>query len=162
MENCFELCAVNSISSVFLTETWLNADIKDSKIFLGSPFRVISRIDLERVKHGCLLIAQSRKTSLKILDFTVPRFDFCTVLCDKTSFSVLIYNPPASSDYSMDISHLLYCVQAYYNKFNLRSDNLNYGPDYSVYFVGDFNFPTIDWTGQATTLLRVLNFASLR
>ena len=59
---------------------------------------------------------------------------------------MLIYNPPASSDYSVDISYLLDCIQAYYTKFNLISDNLNYGPDYTVYFVGDFNFPTIDWT----------------
>ena len=36
-----KLCAVNSISLVFLTETWLNTDIKDSEIFLGSSFKII-------------------------------------------------------------------------------------------------------------------------
>ena len=144
-----ELCAVNSISLVFLTETCLNTDIKESGIVLGSTFEIISRIDHERGQHGGFLIAQSCNTSLRIIDFTIPRFDFaicCAVLCDKLSFYVLIYNPPASSDYSVDISYLLDCVQAYYTKLNLISDNLNSGPDYIVYFVGDFKFPTIDWT----------------
>ena len=101
-----KLCAVNSISLVFLTETWLNTDIKDSEIFLGSSFKIISRIDRERGQHGGLLIAQSCNSSLRNIDFTIPRFDFaicCAVLCDKLSFFVLIYNPPASSDYSVDI-----------------------------------------------------------
>ena len=134
---------------VFLTETWLNTDIKDSEIFLGSSFEIISRIDRERGQHGGLLIAQSCNISLRIIDFTIPRFDFaicCAVICDKISFFVLIYNPPASLDYSVDISYLLDCIQAYYTKFNLISDNLNYGLDYTVYFVGNFSFPTIDWT----------------
>ena len=130
-----KLCAVNSISLVFLTETWLNTDIKDSEIFLGSSFKIVSRIDRERGQHGGLLIAQSCNTSLRIIDFIIPRFDFamcCAVLCDKLYFFVLIYNPPASSDYSVEISSLLDCIQAYYTKFNLISDNLNYGPDYTV------------------------------
>ena len=65
-----ELCAVNSISLVFLTETWLNTDIKDSEIFLGSSFKITSRIDRERGQHGGLLIAQSCNTSMRIFDFT--------------------------------------------------------------------------------------------
>ena len=100
-----KLCSVNSISLVFLTETLLNADIKDSEIILGFPFKVTSRIDNERGQHAGLLIAQSFNTSLKIVDFTIPRFDLvrsCAVLCDKLSFFVLIKNPPASSDYSVD------------------------------------------------------------
>ena len=56
-----KLCAVDSISLVFLTETWLNTDIKDSEIFLGSSFKIISRLDRERGQHGGLLIAQSCK-----------------------------------------------------------------------------------------------------
>ena len=158
-----KFCAVDSIFLVFLTETWLNTDIKDSEVFLGSSFKNTSRIDRERGQHGGLLIAQSCITSLKIIDFTIRRFDFaisCAGLCDKLSFFVLIYNPPASSDYSVVISYLLDCVQAYYTKFNLISDNLNYGPDYTVYFVGDFIFPPS--IGQTTTLPRVLNVASLR
>ena len=139
-----KLYAVNSISLVFLFETWLNADIKDSEIFLGSPFNVISRKEHERGQHGGILIAQSCNTSLRIVSFTNPRFDFdisCGVQCNKLSFFVLICNPPASSDYSVDNSYLLDCVQAYYTKFNLMSDNLNYEPDHTVYFVGDFSFP---------------------
>ena len=123
-----KLCAVNSISLVFLTATRLKTDIKDSEIFLGSPFKIISRIDRERGQHGGLLIAQSCNTTLRTINFTIPRFDFaisCAVLCDKLSFVVLIHNPPASSDCSVDISYLLDCVQAYNTKFNLISDNLN-------------------------------------
>ena len=59
---------------------------------------------------------------------------------------MFIYNQPASADYSVELFYPLDSVQAYYTKFNLISDNSNYGPDYIVYFVGDFNFPTIDWT----------------
>ena len=135
--------------SFFLTETWLNADIKDSEKLLGSPFNVIYRIDSERGQHGGLLIAQSCNISLRIVDFTIPRFDFdifCAVQCDKKPFFMLIYNPPASSDFSVDISYLLGCVQAYYTKFKLMSDNLNYEPDHTVYFVSNFNFPANEWT----------------
>ena len=135
--------------SFFLTETWLNADIKDSEKLLGSPFNVIYRIDSERGQHSGLLIAQSCNISLRIVDFTIPRFDFdifCAVQCDKKPFFMLIYNPPASSDFSVDISYLLGCVQAYYTKFKLMSDNLNYEPDHTVYFVSDFNFPPNEWT----------------
>ena len=56
-----KLCAVNSISLVFLTETWLNADIKDSEILLGSPCKVISRIDRERGQHGGLLMWRTQQ-----------------------------------------------------------------------------------------------------
>ena len=145
-----------------MTETWLNANIKDSENFLGSPFNVISRIHRERGQHGDLLIAQSCNISLRIIDFTIPRFDFdifCAVQCDKKSFFMLIYNPLASSDYSVDISHLLGCVQAYYTKFKLMSDNLNYEPDHKFTLLAISIFlPT---NGQATTVLRVLNDASL-
>ena len=44
------------------------------------------------------------------------------------------------------LNSVLDCVQTYYTKFNLISDNLNYGPAYTAYFVGDFNFLTLDWT----------------
>ena len=126
-----------------------NTDIKSSERLLGSSFKIYPRIDRQLCQHGALLIAQSSDTSLRNVDINNTSFDFaisCAVLGDKVSFFVLIHNPPASSNISVDFFNLLDCVQSSYVKFNLASDNLNSRPDNTVYSVGDFNFPTMDWT----------------
>ena len=107
---------------MFLTETWLHTDIVNCEVFLDSSFNVIARLDQDRRQHGGPLIAQSSNSAVKVFDITISDFDFaisCAVLCKKLSFIVLIYNPPKSLKYSVDISNLLACIQSYHTKFDL-------------------------------------------
>ena len=143
-----KLCASNSISLLFLTKTWSNTDIVNSEVFLGSSFNNIARLDRDRRQHNSLLISQTSNSAVKVFHILISDFDFdisCAVLCKKLSFFVLIYNPPKSSNFSVQISSLLACIQSYYTKIDLLMVQFCYGCDYDVYTIGDFNFPGIDW-----------------
>ena len=61
---------------------------------------------------------------------------------------MLNYNPPKSSNYSVDICDLLACIQSYFTKIDVIPVQFGYGCDCDVYLIGDFNFPIIDWTNH--------------
>ena len=149
---------------MFLTETWLNPDIDDSEIFLGSSYITICRTDRERRQHGGLLIAQSANDPLKAMNTTIPSFEFavsCVVLSEQPSFFVLIYNPPMSSIYSVNIQLLLNCIESYLLKIEEILQQYGYGNTYNFYLLGDFNFPSIDWNTYSSSSTNERSFLEI-
>ena len=59
---------------------------------------------------------------------------------------VLIYNPPTSSSYRAPYSQIVECIQAYTREFETHclKNDIQYFSD-NIHFVGDFNFPGINW-----------------
>ena len=133
---------------VFLTETWLYSEISNRENLLGSSFNIIARHDRARGKHGGCLIAQCTKDTLNVLDISIPALEFAVsrvVFSDTSSFFVLVYNPPSSSAYSIDIEELVKCLDAYFRKFHEVLRQFACGTNFNIYLLGDFNFPSIDW-----------------
>ena len=115
-----KICNVNSVTLVFLTETWLYFEISNPEIFLGSSSNIIARHDRDRGKHGDCLIAHCTKDTLNVWDNSIPAFEFavsCVVFSDTLSFFILVFNPPSSPAYSTDIEDLVKCLDAYFRKF---------------------------------------------
>ena len=55
------------------------------------------------------------------------------------------YIPPESSRYSIEISTIAICFSLYINLFSSFAYSRGLS-NYSYYFLGDYNFPGIDWT----------------
>ena len=149
-----KLCNINSVTLVFLTETWLYSELSNPEYFLGSSFNIIARHDRDRGKHGGCLIAQCTKDPLNKLDISIPAFEFvvsCVVFSDTPSIFVLVYNPPSSSAYSIDIEELVKCLDAYFRKFHEVLRQFAYGTNLNNYLLGDFNFPSIDWNTYSSS-----------
>ena len=156
-ENCYaltKLCQINWVILVFLTKTWLYSEISNPENFLGSSFNIIARHDRDRGEDGGCLIAQCTKDPLKKLDISIPAFEFavsCVVFSDTPSFFLLVYNPPSSSAYSIDIEELVKCLDAYFRKFHEVLRQFAYGTKFNIYRLGDFNFPSIDWNTYSSS-----------
>ena len=156
-----ELCNINSVNLVVLTETWLYCEISIPEIFLGSSFNVIARHDQDRGIHGGCLIAQCTKDTLNVLDISIPAFKFavsCVVFSDTPSFFVLVYNPPSSSAYSIDIEELVKCLDAYFRKFQEVLRQFVCGTILNIYLLGDFDFPSIDWNTYSSSIASECQF----
>ena len=143
-----KLCTVNTVSLVFLTETWLSNDVVNSEVFLGNSFTVISRSDRSFGSHGGVLIGASNDVNLNIMDVSIVDYEFsvaCVVVDVKLICFVLIYFPPSTSEYRIDCKVLTSCLHSYNTKFATMSYQCGFGEDYILYILGDFNFPEIDW-----------------
>ena len=146
---------------VFLTETWLYSEISDPEIFLGSSFNIIATHDRDHCKHGGCLIAQCTKDPLKVLDISIPAFEFavsCVVFSHTPSFFVLVYNPPSLSAYSFDIEELVNCLDAYFRKFHEVLRQLTCGTNFNTYLLGAFNFASIDWNKYSSSIASECQF----
>ena len=147
-QNLNKLCTVNTVSLVFLTETWLSNDVVNSEVFLGNSFTVISRSDRSFGSHGGVLIGASNDVNLNIMDVSIVDYEFsvaCVVVDVKLICFVLIYFPPSTSEYRIDCKVLTSCLHSYNTKFATMSYQCGFGEDYILYILGDFNFPEIDW-----------------
>ena len=65
------ICASNSISFLFVIETFLNMNIINFEVFLGSPFKITARFDRDCCQHSGLLIALSSNSAVKVVDFII-------------------------------------------------------------------------------------------
>ena len=100
-----KLCTVNPVSLVFLTETWLSNDVKNSVVFLGNSFTVTSRSDRSFGSHSGVSIGASNDVNLNIMDVSIVNYEFsvaCVVVDVKLICFVLIYFPSSTSEYRVD------------------------------------------------------------
>ena len=147
-QDLLTLCSFNSLSLLFLTETWLSSNVSDNEVFLGASYKIVCRLDRLSGQHGGLLIAASVAHHIRVVDFSLPNFPFslaCGTLESNPTFFILIYNPPATSGYRIDVIELIDCLNAYMNNFQQLIYNSSMGPLHRVILLGDFNFPGIDW-----------------
>ena len=147
-QDLLTLCSLNSLSLVFLTETWLSSNVSDNEVFLGASHNIVCRVDRLSGQHGGLLIAASVAHHIRVVDFSLPNFPFslaCGILESNPTFFILIYNPPATSSYRIDVIELIDCLNAYMNNFQQLIYNSSMGPLHRVILLGDFNSPGIDW-----------------
>ena len=156
-----ELCNINSVALVFLTDTWLYSETSNPETFLGSSLNIIARRDRDRSKHGGCLIAQCTKDPLNVLDISFPSFEFtvsCVVFSDTPSFFDLVYNPPSSSAYSIDMEELVKCLDTYFRKFFEVLRQFACSTNFNIYLLGDFNFPSIDWNTYSSSIASECQF----
>ena len=71
-----KLSTVNTVSLVFLTETWLSNDVKNSEVFPGNTFTVISRSERSFGSHGGVLIGASNDVNLIIVNVFIVDCEF--------------------------------------------------------------------------------------
>lgn len=146
-QNLMKLCTMKNIAILFLSETWLNSDIRDSEIFLGSSFSVAARSDRQRSQHGGVLIGISNTTRMNVIDFSIHEFDFtvsCLIVDAIPSLFVLLYKPPFTSNYGFRTEILIDCLYAYSRKFSDWCSTRGYLSQ-NIQVLGDFNLPGIDW-----------------
>ena len=103
-----------------MTETWFSDNFKNSELSLGAGYDVVSRNDRRAGKHGGLLIADTKLSSLHVTDISISDYHFsfaCVLHSDTLLFYLLIYNPPASSSYHVHFDDLSVCLRIYFQLF---------------------------------------------
>ena len=91
--NILKLALTGDANFVFLTETWLMGEKKNSEFFLSFCYEIISRNDREVREHGGVVIASRSNGNLEALDITIETFSFCcccAVICEKIYYSSLM------------------------------------------------------------------------
>ena len=154
-----KLLSLNSFFLIFLTETWLYEKVHDSEIFLGSSFRVISRSDRPQGQHGGILIAAANHCGSTLVDISLKHYPFsvaCALLETELKLFILIYNPPSTSEYKVDVSQIIECIHAYQKNFAEKFTNVT--SVFSTFILGDFNFPDIDWNTMTSNNDKELSF----
>ena len=154
-----KLLSLNSFFLIFLTETWLCEKVHESEKFLGSSFRVISRSDRPQGQHGGILIAAANHFSSNLVDISLEHYPFpvaCALLETELKLFILINKPPSTSGYKVDVSQTIECIHANQKNFAEKFTNVN--STYSTFFLGDFNFPDIDWNTMTSNNDKELSF----
>ena len=154
-----KLLSLNSFFLVFLTETWLDENISDSEIFLGSSYTIISRSDRPQGQHGGILIAVSNHCGSTLVDISLKQYPFSVGCClseTELKLFILIYNPPSTSDYKVDVAQIIECIHAYQKTLVEKVGNPKW--DFSTFVLGDFNFPDIDWDTMTSSNEKELSF----
>ena len=137
------LVAAHSPDVVFLTETWLSTDIKDSELFLSNYS--IYRSDRPERKpgisaHGGSLIAVHRAftSTPGLITAEIPgAVAQCIISIGHHTVCICcVYNPPNDSPYRLSIQ----CLQ------EVIRNAISVTP--TVIIAGDFNLPGIDWNAQ--------------
>ena len=89
-----KLFSLNSFFLVFLTETWLDENVSDSEIFLGSSYTIISRSDRPQGQHGGILIAVSNHCGSTLVDISLKQYPFSVGCClSETELKLLSLYP---------------------------------------------------------------------
>ena len=127
---------------IIFTETWLNDNIHNSEI-LSDDYHIYrcDRLDLYKKTGGGVLIAVSAKfPSEQIINSSINDIEFVAVkikLGKKSLFISCSYIPP-SSNADIYAKHLSAMKSAFMNS---KTSDL-------LISLGDFNLPSISWTGS--------------
>lgn len=127
---------------IILTETWLNAKIRNAEIFQVDKRYNLYRCDRDGRHGGGTLIAVSQN----IPSFPIPLVTDLEIVCVCTTFGntrivvIACYRPPsAPSTFVEELHDVLNAIVCRY-------------PSLPIILLGDFNFPNIDWSNSFPTL----------
>lgn len=121
---------------VALTETWLNARIRDSELFSTSNSFSVYRCDRDGRQGGGTLLAVSKRVQSFCINIPARLESvWCYVLINnkKHVFGVCYRPPNADASFVDDLHDTINDIKARY-------------PTSPITLLGDFNYPSIDWT----------------
>ena len=154
-QKLIQLLTVNNISIAFLTKTWLSIEVMNSENCQRSSYQIVSRCDRNYGEHGGVFMISDNK-NLTISDLSIPDFPFSVacVVPSNTSllFFLVFYNPDSNSRYHESVGTPTACLLVYIRSFKSYSLSHNYGANFDVFILGDFNLPGVKWqTNTGTT-----------
>ena len=153
-----DLCNLESIDLIFLTETWLTPDYPDTSTTLFGNFDVVARPDRLNGPHGGVAVLSRKNLPLTSDSSQCDRqFDFGLYFTIRRSnhsvtLFILLYLPPLSSNYSIPTSDVVSFISK-----AVSSTLTNYPVELfatEIILLGDFNLPFTDWTKMCSTSKR--------
>ena len=151
--------SIESLCLLFLTETWLNADISYYKIFLSSSYNNVARSDRDIGQHGGLLIVDT-KQRYQDNRYVQKRISIlATILCFWW-YNLFLYSYLQSPGWFSLSSWSWYSMWMYlWIQQKIRSviKELSFNQSF-FYIIGDFNFRGTDWSLLSFSCAREISF----
>ena len=133
----------DAVDIACITETWLQSSTPDSVIVANSTFSVFRKDRVDSPHGGVCIIVNNVSVKAVQVDIACEFNDLEIACIDIVSTQLPVrlivgYRPPHSSDTAADdvkyTKHFVDCLMSLCNV------------DASIVIVGDFNFPSIDWS----------------